>query len=134
MKKSEIKTSHFGLKYIATACDTDGAYFMAETIIPAGDPGPPAHIHTREDEAFYLQSGELTFYIDGNEHILKPGQFLNIQKGEKHTWRNTSQTAKKAIVVFAPAGTENMFAELEKNTANMQAIGKKYGTDFLAGE
>ncbi|MBW4617281.1 MAG: hypothetical protein KME21_29470 [Desmonostoc vinosum HA7617-LM4] len=40
--------------------DTNGQYTLAELRV---DPeiGPPPHIHHREDEAFYIQEGELEF-------------------------------------------------------------------------
>ena len=36
--------------------DTSGAYAMMEAIVPPGH-GPPPHIHSREDEAFYVLEG-----------------------------------------------------------------------------
>src|ERR1700754_3843878 len=37
---------------------TAGAFALVEASVPPGG-GPPPHLHTREDEAFYLLDGEL---------------------------------------------------------------------------
>lgn len=55
---------------------------------------------------------------------------MNIEKGEKHTWRNESESDAELIVTFVPAGLENMFKELESDMENIIAIGQKYGKDF----
>ena len=37
--------------------DSGGAYMMFEAEVPPA-PGPPPHLHTREDEMFYVLEGE----------------------------------------------------------------------------
>jgi quercetin dioxygenase-like cupin family protein len=130
MNIEKSKKTFFGLTFLATGIETDGKYFLSETTIPAGDNGPPIHFHSNEDEGFYLRKGELKFVVDGKEIELKEGQFLNIKKGEKHTWWNETEFAAELIVTFVPAGIENMFMELEENMSEITAIGQKYGTEF----
>ncbi|MDN5217490.1 cupin domain-containing protein [Fulvivirgaceae bacterium BMA12] len=130
MKKSETNRNYFGLNFIATGAETNGKYFLSKTIIPAGDPGPPAHAHSKEDESFFLTSGKLKFVVNGEDIELKPGEFLNIEKGEKHTWKNDSNEEAELIITFAPAGIENMFVELDRDISRIKEIGIKYGTDF----
>ncbi len=130
MKKNEINRNYFGLNFIATGAETNGKYFLSKTVIPAGDSGPPLHSHSKEDESFFLTSGKLKFAINGKEIELKPGEFLNIEKGEKHTWKNDSNEDAELIITFAPAGIENMFVELDRDIGNIKEIGIKYGTDF----
>ncbi len=125
-----MKRNYFGLRFIATGNETGGKYFLSETTIPAGDPGPPMHTHSKEDESFYLKSGQLLFHVNGKEIELKEGEFLNIEKGERHSWKNDSNTDAELIVIFAPAGIEKMFVELDEDMAGIKEIGLKYGTDF----
>lgn len=35
--------------------------------------GPPRHVHTREDELFYVLEGELAFELDGERHLVSAG-------------------------------------------------------------
>ena len=65
----------------------------------------------------------------GKEIKLNQGEFLLIEKGERHSWRNDSSVDAELLITFAPAGIENMFIELEKNN-RIREIGMKYGTDF----
>lgn len=124
------KEKYFGLTFIATGKETNGKYFLSKTAIPAGDSGPPVHVHSREDEGFYVESGQLTLIVDHREIKLKAGDYLNIEKGEAHTWKNESKSDAQLIVTFSPAGIENMFKELEHNKENIKTVGQKYGTEF----
>lgn len=130
MKIKKSNESHFGLTFLATGRETNGKLFLSATTIVAGDGGPPVHAHSREDEGFYLKKGNLTFIVNEKEIKLKEGEFLNINKGEKHTWRNDTEFDAELIVTFVPAGIENMFMELYKNMEDIKRIGMKYGTDF----
>ncbi len=134
MKINRLHENYFGLTFIATGKETDGKYFLSKTTIPAGDVGPPVHSHSKEAEGFYLESGELTFIVDGKEIKLKTGEYLNIEKGEKHFWKNESNSDVQLIVTFVPAGIENMFKELDRDMQNIKKIGEKYGTDFQLDE
>ena len=81
-------------RYLATGNDTNGGYYLVEAIVPPGG-GPPFHIQTREEEAFYILEGELSFYGDDGEIVAGPGTYLNIPKGAKHRFRNNrNETAK----------------------------------------
>ncbi len=123
--------TYFGLTFIATAAETNGTYFLYETIIPSGDSGPPLHVHHQADEGFFLRKGQLTFLIEGEEIQLHQGEFLHIEKGEKHTWRNDSQEDAELVIVFTPAGIEQMFVELDADMSNIKEIGSRYRTDFF---
>jgi quercetin dioxygenase-like cupin family protein len=130
LKKNKTIRTYFGLRFIATGSETNGKYFLSETTIPAGDPGPPIHSHSNEVESFFLKSGQLNFNVNGEAIELNQGGFLVIEKGKRHTWRNDSGVDAELIITFAPAGIENMFMELEENMNQIREIGMKYGTDF----
>ena len=130
MKTLKLKETYYGMTFLATGNETNGKYFLSETIVPAGDNETPFHAHSNEDEGFYLRKGELTFIVNGKEIQLKEGEYLNIEKGEKHTFRNKTEFSAELIVIFVPAGIENMFKELEKNSADIKRIGRKYGTEY----
>ena len=130
MKRTNIIKNYFGLSFIATGNETNGKYFLSETVIPAGDSGPPIHFHSNEDESFFLKSGRLKFIVNDEEMELNAGDFLNIEKGERHTWKNETEEDAALIVTFAPAGIEQMFVELDNDMSRIKEIGIKYGTVF----
>ena len=50
--------------YKATAAETGGSFSLWEAVVPPGAGAPP-HTHAREDEAFYVLSGELIIESEG---------------------------------------------------------------------
>jgi len=126
-------------RYLATGRDTDGGYFLVEALVPPGG-GPPFHIQTREEEAFYILAGELSFYGDDSEVVAGPGTYLNIPKGAKHRFRNNGTETAKMLFFFTPAGIEGLFdefAELKEPTGDLSAmiralnaLGRKYGVEY----
>ena len=127
-------------RYLATGDDTDGEYFLVEASVPPGG-GPPFHIQTREEEAFYILEGELSFYGDAGEVVAGPGTYLNIPKGAKHRFRNNGDTTARMLFFFTPAGIEGLFDELGKLEVPagdfasviklLNVAGKKYGVEYL---
>ncbi len=115
-----------------TGDDTDGEYFVMEGLVPPGG-GPPPHVQTREEEAFYILEGEVTFYADGEQIDGTTGSWVNIPKGVRHNFRNETDTTARLLIFFAPAGIERAFREMgtdAQNPAHIAAVGKKYGLDF----
>ena len=75
------------MRFLITGEETGGAFFMAEVSVPPGG-GPPPHVHTREDESFYLQQGTLTIQIGDKTLTASPGDFVHLPRGIVHSFRN----------------------------------------------
>ena len=118
---------------LATGEHTNEGYFLTHAIVPPGG-GPPAHIHTREEEAFYVINGELVFRVDGEEIVASAGTFLNVPSGTRHRFRNESNSDAEMIFWFAPAGIEGLFRELGEHPEDIIEIGKKYGVQYFFDE
>ena len=127
-------------RYLATGDDTDGGYYLVEAIVPPGG-GPPFQIQTREEEAFYILEGELSFYGDDGEVVAGPGTYLNIPKGAKHRFRNNGETTARMLFFFTPAGIEELFDEVAKMEVPsgdfssvikaLNVLGEGYGVEYL---
>lgn len=98
-------------RILATGEETGGAYAMIDAKVPPGS-GPPPHIHQREEEAFYVLQGEMTFYLDDDQIIAGPGCFLNMPIGSRHCFKNESEQPARMLITIAPAGLEQMFLEV----------------------
>jgi mannose-6-phosphate isomerase-like protein (cupin superfamily) len=133
------------LTFKAVSEDTDGQYTLFELRV---DPeiGPPPHIHHREDEAFYIQEGELEFQLGDRTVIATPGTFLYSPKGHLHSFKNLTHQRARMLVWCMPAGIEKYFAEVgvpvddpdsPSRPATPEAIervlaaGPKYGIEFI---
>ena len=65
----------------ATGAETAGAFSLWEAVVPPGAGAPP-HTHTREDEAFYVLSGELLIEFEGEPapRQVATGGFFSAQR------------------------------------------------------
>ena len=95
-------------RFLATGEDTNGKYAMWEAIVPP-DGGPPPHIHSREEESFYILEGEITFQIAGERLVAGAGTFANMPVGTPHSFKNESSKPAKMLISVAPAGLDQMF-------------------------
>ena len=98
-------------RFLATGDDTNGKYALWEAIVPPGG-GPPPHVHSREEEGFYILEGEITFTIDGKPLVATAGMFANMPVGTPHSFKNESSRPAKMLISVAPAGLEKMFFEV----------------------
>ena len=115
--------------YLAVGQETDGRYFMMEAVVPPGG-GPPPHVQTKEEEAFYVLEGTVTFWAEGEQVEAGPGTFLHIPSGASHNFRNESHTVARMLILFAPAGIEVMFGEMSRNPDDYVEIAKRHGVLF----
>ena len=93
-----------------TGEDTNGKYALIEALVPPGG-GPPPHVHSREEEGFFILEGEITFTVNGEKVVAKAGTFANMPVGTPHSFKNESDKPAKTLISVAPAGLEKMFFE-----------------------
>ena len=98
-------------RFLATGEDTNGQYAQWEAIVPPGG-GPPPHVHSREEEGFYILEGEITFQIGDERVVATAGMFANMPVGTPHSFKNESNRPVKMLISVAPAGLEQMFFEV----------------------
>ncbi len=67
--------------------DTSGAFALIEAVVPPGN-GPPPHIHSREDEAFYVLEGELQFYLEDSSFAATAGSWVMLARHTLHFFKN----------------------------------------------
>jgi quercetin dioxygenase-like cupin family protein len=103
-------------RFMATGDETDGRYAMFEAVVRPGG-GPPPHIHSREEESFYVLEGEITFQVGDDRIVAKAGTFANMPVGSLHSFRNDTDKLARMIVSVAPAGLEKMFLEVGQPVA-----------------
>ena len=106
--------------FLVTGEESGGAYFAMEAFVPPGG-GPPPHIHSREDETFYLLEGEIEFLL-GDETILAgPGDFVT-SPAAPSTASRTSAT-RPAKLVCSRRRHRGFFAETLDRAPNAAARG-----------
>ena len=96
----------------AGSATTGGTFFMSETTIEPGFPGPPPHVHDRLHDMFYVLEGALTFLVDGETIDAQPGTFVCVPPGTVHTFTNRSDGPVRFLNLNTPAGFEGYMREL----------------------
>ena len=112
-EKVTIKTS---------AADSDGALLEMEAEwTPVEAHRPPVHFHPLQDERFEIAEGELNVKLEGETHVLRAGDVLDVPRGAKHSMWNSGGTVTRASWQVWPAlRTEDFFAAVQA----MRAAGK----------
>jgi mannose-6-phosphate isomerase-like protein (cupin superfamily) len=122
-----------------TAEDTSGTLSTFElSALPQS--GPYLHVHHREDEWYYVLSGEFLFKAGGESYTLLPGASIWLPRGIPHVWANTSSSEAKLILVCQPGGFEKFFEEIGSAMAGvdsadaqskMKEVMAKHGMELL---
>jgi len=109
------------ITFLITGAETGGAFFMAEvTVAPGG--GPPPHVHSREDESFYLQQGTLAVQVGDKALNMSTGDFVHMPRGIFHSFKNVGEETAKLLMMVTPAGLETYFAEVFFPVADIAGI------------
>ena len=132
-------------RFLATGANTDGKYAIWEAIVPHGG-GPPPHVHSREEEGFYILDGEITLQAGDKQIVATADMFVNMPIGLTHSFKNESSKPAKMLIMVAPAGLENMFLEVgvplpdgsttalpptQEEITRLLEIAPKYGVELL---
>ena len=98
------------LTWLATGKETGGQFSIFEA---TGIPGmePPPHLHTNEDETYYLIDGEMLFRVGDQEFVGKPGDFVFLPRQIRHEFKVLSPEFRCLVGIY-PAGLENYFEPL----------------------
>ena len=98
-------------RFLATGGDTNGKYALWEAVVPPGG-GPPPHVHSREEEGFYVLEGEITFTVGDERIVATARMFANMPVGTPHSFKNETGRPARMLISVAPAGLEQMFFEV----------------------
>jgi quercetin dioxygenase-like cupin family protein len=92
---------------LAETKDTNGAFFLVEAMLAPGTE-PPPHVHTREDELFYVLEGEFDVYVGKEAFKVKAGECVFMPRFKPHAFVIRSPRLR-LLALFTPAGLEEAF-------------------------
>ena len=127
-----------GVEILLRGSDTDGA---AATYRVTADPGvgSPPHVHLRDDETFYVLSGEFEFLCGGQVTTLAPGASIFLPRGIPHAFRNAGTVRAQMLGIGLPAGHEEFFEDASRLGQNgppsqeeVSAVLQKHGMELAA--
>jgi quercetin dioxygenase-like cupin family protein len=130
--------------YLVTGEETAGQFSLIEATIRRGLE-PPPHFHTREDELFYILSGEMIFTVGDEVITATPGMTVFLPREVPHGFRLLTEEAH-VLILCTPAGLERYFQEFSEpaqgltlppvegnhfDISRLIAAGQQYGIEFL---
>ena len=64
---------------------------------------PPPHVHSREDEFFYVLAGEMKVYVESEVFVVTAGECMFLPRGKPHAFLLTSDELHN-IALITPGG------------------------------
>jgi quercetin dioxygenase-like cupin family protein len=119
-----------------TGEDTAGAFAMVEQQNLPGT-SIPSHMHTREQETFYIAEGQVEFTSGQETIVAGPGTTVFLPAKTPHSFKVIGDQPARVIVLISPPGCEKMFEELAALPPGPPDMGKianiigHYGVTFL---
>jgi mannose-6-phosphate isomerase-like protein (cupin superfamily) len=117
----------------ASGQDTNGNFAIGLLKV-APMSGPPLHLHTREDEWFYILKGEFTFQVGDKRVTAGPGTSVFAPRDVPHTFQNFTEGSIEAVVMVTPAELEHFFIEAASAPLSPEEFGvlfDRYGLVIL---
>jgi len=103
---------------MAGTADNNGAFDFVISKIPRGTE-PPPHVHSREDEFFYVFSGEMRVYVGGEVFTVKAGECMFLPRLEPHAWVITSEVFH-FIALLTPGGFTDALIKMSTPAERME--------------
>ncbi|MFN8419196.1 MAG: cupin domain-containing protein [Anaerolineae bacterium] len=93
--------------------------------------GAPLHVHTREDEYFYVVEGIITVRCGEDQFEAGARSFVFLPRGVPHSWDVVGDEAT-VLMITTPAMLEEFLAEYHTVTQEQRGlIAERYGITFL---
>jgi quercetin dioxygenase-like cupin family protein len=143
--KESVWYSGWLITFLATGQDTGGRFALIEGVARKGNV-PPPHIHTREDETFYILEGEMTATVAGQKIKGTPGSVIFVPRGIVHSFEIDSEQMRM-LWLLTPAGLEGYFKECSvpapamtmpppaevpySDIQKLLEVGTKYGLEWV---
>lgn len=128
----------------ATADNTNGQMTIIEVTEPPGA-AAPLHVHHREDEAFWILEGNVTFEVGNNIIEARTGDYVFGPREIPHRY-TVGAAGCRMLFILTPSGFENMVMALSEPAASrtlpppsdeepdferLCAIAESYGMEIL---
>jgi quercetin dioxygenase-like cupin family protein len=126
-KGERVKLRESEFTFTATGDQTFGAFTVIDLDLRRGSE-PPAHIHHRQAEAFYLLDGEMTFVVAGQTLTGQTGDFVFLPRGIAHVYRVDGDGSARVLLFSAPPGLENFFRAASPDPTDLQ-VSEAYGIE-----
>jgi mannose-6-phosphate isomerase-like protein (cupin superfamily) len=120
-----------------SSASTQGEYCAFEFVTPPGE-GVPLHVHTREDELYYILEGAYEIQCNGKVFMAESGAMAVLPRNIPHAFCNIGEMPARALTVFIPGGFDIFVQELNElspadtaDESKRNVIRRKHGIQML---
>jgi mannose-6-phosphate isomerase-like protein (cupin superfamily) len=103
---------------LAEKKDTNGAFCLVEGTLTPGNE-PPPHVHSREDELFYVLEGELDAYVGEEAFKVETGECIFLPRFTPHAFVIRSPRLH-VLALMTPAGLEEAFRKIDSPAQSLE--------------
>lgn len=123
------------MRLIAAATATGRQFTVLEQVTPPGW-GPSRHIHSREDEIFYILEGTYELHVGDERRTVSAGASAIFPRNVPHGFRNVASTPSRLLSIITPGGLEEYFLAVAKcspppNPAQLAELARPFGLTLL---
>jgi quercetin dioxygenase-like cupin family protein len=90
-----------------------GRLAIMEIKVPTADKFREPHIHTREEEGWYVIEGELAFQAGNESASAGPGTLVWAPRNVAHRY-HVAKAPARYLLIFSPAGMEGLFKDVDE--------------------
>jgi mannose-6-phosphate isomerase-like protein (cupin superfamily) len=94
------------------------------------DGGAPPHVHSREDECFYVVEGTIVVHCGQEVFEAGPRSFVFLPRGIPHSWDVVGAVAT-VLMITVPAMLAEFLKEFHAPGGDRNQIAARYGITFL---
>lgn len=119
--------------FTAAAATTGGAFSVLEIVQRRGGE-PPMHVHRREDEAFYVLSGAMTFFLGDERLAARAGSFVFLPRDVPHSFTVDGDGEARVLQLLSPPGMEEFFRAWGSRPLDVDAMAAElapYGVEIV---
>lgn len=106
------------ITYLADSGDTNGAYCLLEALAMPGSE-PPPHVHSREDELFYVLEGGLDVFAGDHVFAVSAGGCVFLPRLKPHAFVIRSSSLRM-LALFTPGGIEEKFRSVSAPAKDLE--------------
>ncbi len=112
--------------------DTLAGTSVLELELPARTFGAPPHVHSNEDEHFYVLEGEVDFLDRGEVVRAKTGSLVVLPRGYLHGFWNDTDLRARLLLIISPGEFSDFFDDVVAEIRKTHASDPKAIGDLIA--
>ncbi|KAG0559915.1 hypothetical protein KC19_10G138900 [Ceratodon purpureus] len=115
----------------ALGSENGGSYSLSEMVVYPGQE-VSRHLHTSEDEMWYMLEGELIWNLGGRESLGRKGSFIHLPRFIPHSFMNKSDKPARMMLMYTPGGFEQWYLDVGKKVHDISDLPPEVTADELS--